>query len=146
MKLKRTAAILAAFIAAIMLTSCSSTDIIGGADSATDMVIMHGILKQAGNWDKFLASVQSGTASEISIVNYTVEGDPIIDYVKYDGQEFYLKRDNSHDKFSDGKDFEASYSRLDDLSDDNKVCYCLTNTPDGHNIGADAWTLVSYTR
>ena len=152
MKLRKITIIFAILIASFMLVSCSDAGVIGGADGPTEIeiadkshiILMHGELKQQGNWDKFLKSVEKGKAAEFSVVQYTTEGDPIIDYVSYDGQKFHLKVDNSRDKWGTGEGFEATYSRLADLSEGDEVRYCLTNAPEGQNIDTDAWEIVSY--
>ncbi|MBR2805181.1 MAG: DUF4362 domain-containing protein [Oscillospiraceae bacterium] len=67
-----------------------------------------------GNWIKwieFLESVEKGENASVIIVTFTVEGDPIVNYLEYSKteDEYYLAVDNSRDRF--GVPLFAEYTR-----------------------------------
>lgn len=78
-------------------------------------VLVHGTAEKGQNlWNAFLEAVDAGKAAQIDVVRFTVEGDPIIETVHYDGEIFYLCVDNSRDAYRGNGDkyFEAKYSQL----------------------------------
>ena len=78
-------------------------------------VLVHGTVEKGQHlWDAFLESVDAGKPAQVEIVRFTVEGDPIIETVHYDGEIFYLCVDNSRDAYRGNGDkyFEAKYSQL----------------------------------
>ena len=78
-------------------------------------VLVHGTAEKGLNlWNTFLETVDAGKAAQVDVVRFTVEGDPIIETVHYDGEVFYLCVDNSRDAYrgSGDKYFEAQYSQL----------------------------------
>jgi len=78
-------------------------------------VLVHGTAEKGQNlWNAFLESVDVGKAAQVDVIRFTVEGDPIIETVHYDGEIFYLCVDNSRDAYrgSGDKYFEAKYSQL----------------------------------
>ena len=64
-------------------------------------VIVHGE-ERSGSiyWEAFDKAVKSGIPARIDIIRFTVEGDPIIDYISYDGTDFYVVNDFSRDAFA----------------------------------------------
>lgn len=78
-------------------------------------ILVHGEVEKGQEiWDAFVQSVDLGEAASAEIIRFTVEGDPIIEHVYYDGKEFYLCVDNSRDAFRGKGDayYEANYSSL----------------------------------
>ena len=78
-------------------------------------VVVHGTVETGQHlWDVFLESVDAGNPAQVEIVRFTVEGDPIIETVHYDGEKFYLCVDNSRDAYRGNGDqyFEAEYIQL----------------------------------
>jgi len=78
-------------------------------------ILVHGKAEKGQTlWEAFLKSVDAGESAQAEIVRFTVEGDPIIETVFYDGKAFYLCVDNSRDAYRGKGDayFEARYSSL----------------------------------
>ena len=78
-------------------------------------VLVHGTAEKGQDlWNAFLEAVDAGKPAQVEIVRFTVEGDPIIETVHYDGEIFYLCVDNSRDTYRGNGDkyFEAKYSQL----------------------------------
>lgn len=84
--------------------------------SVTDSyVLLHG-QQYSGleYWDSFYSDIQNLTPSELTMIQFTVEGDAILYYLNYDGSDFYMVTDYSRDAFSgdDDKYREDAYSCL----------------------------------
>ena len=78
-------------------------------------VLVHGTVEKGQDlWNLFLEAAETGKAAQIDVIRFTVEGDPIIETVHYDGEVFYLCVDNSRDAYRGKGDkyFEAKYSQL----------------------------------
>ena len=68
-------------------------------------VLVHGKAEKGQTvWETFLKSVDAGETAQAEIVRFTVEGDPIIETVFYDGRELYLCVDNSRDAYRGKED------------------------------------------
>jgi len=66
--------------------------------------VMENIQGQVNEWGKqqwrdFMASVEEGQPDCLTVIVYTVEGDPVICYAVYDGTEFLLAEDTGRDAF-----------------------------------------------
>ena len=78
-------------------------------------VLVHGTVEKGQDlWNSFLEAAETGKAAQIDVIRFTVEGDPIIETVHYDGEVFYLCVDNSRDAYRGKGDkyFDAKYSQL----------------------------------
>lgn len=78
-------------------------------------VLVHGTAEKGQDlWNAFLEAVDAGKTAQVDVIRFTVEGDPIIETVHYDGEVFHLCVDNSRDAYrgSGDKYFEAKYSQL----------------------------------
>ena len=95
--------------------------------------IVHGKVENGQElFDAFMESVNNGKAAEITIVHFTIEGDPIYGYLSYNGDDFYYVEDVSRDEFKgDYADYlEYSYSYLMNGSDENGSFAFLVNSTD----------------
>ena len=59
-------------------------------------------------WDAFYESVEAGENAQVDIMEYTVEGDPIITSINYENDRFYIVVDSSRDTFG-GDEKYTSY-------------------------------------
>lgn len=76
---------------------------------------VHGIEHHGSEyWDEFYGKVQKNEPAQIDIIQFTMEGDAVIDYISYDGSSFYVVHDSSRDAFaaSGDKYFEEEYPYL----------------------------------
>lgn len=71
--------------------------------SDEDIVSMHGKVTNANRFNLFLKHVQKAEFDEIRIVHYTVEGDPILHDLIYNGNEIHSTLDTRRDKFGEGE-------------------------------------------
>ncbi len=93
-------------------------------------IIVHGTVKKGQEkWDDFLLAVQNGETAEIDIVGFTVEGDPIITYLQFDGEAFLMVRDNTRDAWGNGAVTESKYSYLNILQDSDDTEAVLSGVP-----------------
>ena len=71
-------------------------------------------------YDSFAQNVDNGIPDDITIVNFTAEGDPIYGYLYYDGSTFTYTEDCSRDKYAgDLSDyFQLEYNYLINYSED----------------------------
>ncbi len=76
-------------------------------------ILVHGKAQKGQEiWDAFEKKVNSGEAAQVEIIRFTVEGDPIIATVCYDGEGFELYVDSSRDAFGSGENFEHRYETM----------------------------------
>lgn len=83
-------------------------------------------------YDQFAKNTDNGISDDITIVNFTAEGDPIYGYLYYDGDKFTYTMDISRDKYKgeyeDYMQFEYDY--LFNSSEDGVSYTYLSNNPD----------------
>ncbi|HJV16678.1 MAG TPA: DUF4362 domain-containing protein [Bacillales bacterium] len=53
--------------------------------------------------ERFYDNIQNGVRSDLRIVHYTIEGDPILTDLKYNGESLEVKYDTTRDKFGSGE-------------------------------------------
>lgn len=91
-------------------------------------VVIHGKLNSDINiLNKFIEESSNGKSSEIIIVEYTIEGDPIITKIKYDGESYYGVVDNTRDDFGKKYYFNFEFLYLKSFEKDNTVRYYFVN-------------------
>ncbi|MCM1044926.1 MAG: DUF4362 domain-containing protein [Candidatus Gastranaerophilales bacterium] len=81
-------------------------------------VLLHGdVAYGQENWDRFVDSANQGTPAYVILVQFTVEGDAILQYLEYDGMDFYRFSDYSRDAFggTGNRYFEETYAYLRSL-------------------------------
>ncbi|MBA2875780.1 MULTISPECIES: DUF4362 domain-containing protein [Anoxybacillaceae] len=81
----------------LLLSSCGEYE-----PSKDDIVNKHGDITNLGKFMQFVENVNRGKEDKIRIVAYTVEGDPIIQDLEYDGESITLITDTTRDKFGSG--------------------------------------------
>lgn len=84
--------------------------------------IVHGQLRSDINMlNNFLQDTGNKKPSEITILQYTTEGDPIFTKVLYDGQTYCVVKDYSRDKFKgNSSDYQKLVFKFLKVFDDNK--------------------------
>lgn len=97
-------------------------------------VVVHGKVKSDLKIiDEFVSNSENGKSASITVVQYTIEGDPIITKVIYDGTNYYGIEDNTRDDYGTPQyqDFEFKYlkifeehdSKMYILFNDNEITY-----------------------
>jgi hypothetical protein len=106
----------------VLLTGCKNINTDG------DFVVVQGIVKaETGIVDSFVSATQKGNRSSIRIVQYTVEGDPIITTVTFDGKKYFGTVDATRDKFGSSGVREFAYPYLKVFEDDGSTIVILVN-------------------
>lgn len=73
-------------------------------------VVLHGDSYSGEEyWEYFYECVGSNTPAEVVIVQFTTEGDPILDYIQYNGESFYRVQDISRDEFGGSQEPYQEY-------------------------------------
>ena len=96
-----------------------------------DLVIqtIDGHLLNRQLFDDFLHGVEQGQSAEVIIVQFTVEGDPCLGYLLFDGNSFFYLQDFSRDKFGGGEKYRvASYRHFQQISGNGVILHILTDT------------------
>ena len=71
--------------------------------SNVDIVNSHGNIEGLEKMTQFYDNAQNGVPSELRIVHYTIEGDPIVEDISYDGETLQVTHDSTRDKFGSGE-------------------------------------------
>ena len=77
-----------------------------------DYVSLHGTVCHADVFDAFFHSVQNGADAGVRIVDFTVEGDPIITSVAYKDARLTITRDTTRDRFGAPTVTRTEYQNL----------------------------------
>lgn len=75
-----------------------------------DVVNLHGELSNMEAYEKFKGTIEKGEPTFMRFVAYTIEGDPILMDVNFDGALFQVTEDVSRDAFAGGIDKVMSYT------------------------------------
>lgn len=78
-------------------------------------------------WEKFLKDVDQKKDCAIIICQYTVEGDPILQYVSNVNEKFYYVEDSTRDKYSSEKYIQYTYDYNKIYKQDGHYVAILTN-------------------
>ncbi|XXM70622.1 DUF4362 domain-containing protein [Lysinibacillus sphaericus] len=95
----------------------------------SDIVDTHGKIENLERFEEFYKNVKNGVNDKIRIVTYTVEGDPILQDISFDGKVFESKMDTRRDKYGPGDVEILTCKKIESADDNNKVEheYKLTN-------------------
>ncbi|OCA90489.1 hypothetical protein A8F94_00955 [Bacillus sp. FJAT-27225] len=96
--------ILAVFLI-VILAGCNNTAN-GETDNfkpaKTDVVDMHGQVENRESLDQFIDDVNKDVNSKVTVIRYTIEGDPIIHDLTYERNEITFVFDTTHDQYGSG--------------------------------------------
>ncbi|GEM_PF-1436062 len=67
-----------------------------------DVLNSHGSIEGLEKMFSFYDNVQNGVPSNLRVVHYTIEGDPIVTDLSHDGEFLEVKYDTTRDKFGNG--------------------------------------------
>ncbi|MDL2261222.1 DUF4362 domain-containing protein [Methanimicrococcus sp. OttesenSCG-928-J09] len=85
------------------------------AVTAGFFVILHGVVNEESKtaWDMFNANITQGKDATVIILQYTIEGDPILNYVSFVNGSFYSVTDTSRDQWGGPNHYhDGSYQFL----------------------------------
>lgn len=78
----------------------------------SDCVIIHGRSKDSDKLDLFVSFVKNDISVSLRIIQYTIEGDPIIQQISLDNGVIVLKSDFRYDQFGDGGVITEKYADI----------------------------------
>lgn len=86
-------------------------------------------------WSSFYDNVGKGVPADLVLVQFTTEGDPVLDYIQYNGESFYQVHDSSRDAFSGDQEpyTESTYPYIkafEPIMENGDICryvYSTTN-------------------
>ena len=89
------------------------------------LVLKDGIIKENENlWNEFFTNTKNNKESYIIILQYTPQNDPILTYLSYKNNEYYMLEDDSRDKFRGGEKedyYEYTFKYLKLFEENEKV-------------------------
>ncbi|MEC1722699.1 DUF4362 domain-containing protein [Schinkia azotoformans] len=68
-----------------------------------DVLNSHGSIEGLERMQSFYDNIKNGVPADLRIVHYTIEGDPIITDLTYNGESLEVKDDNTRDKYGSGE-------------------------------------------
>lgn len=97
-----------------------------------DIIVQNGVTN-SDRFESFLKKSKQGKSDQIRITAYTIEGDPILYDIKYDGKTYQYSSDASRDQFGTTDDDRKNEicQQLDKTSDKKKSIYTLRKCAEG---------------
>lgn len=97
-----------------------------------DIVIEdQGTLLNETLWDTFLETAESRTPAKVIIGRFTIEGDPVLYLIDYDGEVYHWYMDPSRDRFAADKEIQSGTAKylLQFLTcgEETQISYVLSN-------------------
>lgn len=84
-------------------------------------------LKKLGPWHEFAEKVNKGKPAWVDVVTFTDEGDPIFNYIYYDGAEFLFVEDTTRDHFGTPLITKEKYTMLFEFNEVSETGYEIYN-------------------
>ncbi|MFD0716161.1 DUF4362 domain-containing protein [Paenibacillus sp. GCM10027626] len=101
------------------------------AETNGDIVNIHGKLINQDVWEQFAANVKSGAKSEVQVVQYTIEGDPIFNNLSFDGETIRNIYENTHDAYGTPMKRYAFCKAIEEKKSDQGTVYELASCGEG---------------
>jgi hypothetical protein len=108
-----------------------------------DVLNTNGGIEGLERMEWFYDNIQNGVRSDLRIVHYTIEGDPIITDLKYNGESLKVKYDTTRDKFGSGEIKTNSCSNMIEEVNPTNTTYIATDCK-GVPFGKDEILKISY--
>lgn len=104
----------------LFLSGCSYTP------SDEDIVDTHSEITNVEKFMKFVKNVEEGKKDKIRVVRYTIEGDPMLHDLKYDGKTITSRTDSTRDEFGSGEISTATCESIDVIETSGGTEYRLS--------------------
>jgi hypothetical protein len=120
----------------LLITGCTATeddpaDSSSGGDTKyelnADVVNTHGGVEGLDNMENFYQQVQKGEEGNLRVLEYTIEGDPIITDLDYDGKQINVKFDTTRDEYGSGKVTTSTCDQLAREENPTNLSYYMTD-------------------
>jgi hypothetical protein len=104
----------------ILISGCSYNP------SDEDIVDSHGEIANIEKFMKFVENVNQGREDKIRVVRYTIEGDPMLHDLEYDGEIITSTTDTTRDEFGNGSVSTATCKSINVKETDETTDYILS--------------------
>ena len=101
-----------------------------GNEENVDVRNSHGSIEGIERMIHFYDNVQKGVASNLRIVHYTTEGDPIVTDLSYDGENLEVKHDSTRDTFGSGEIITIICGNMVEEVNDTNTTYIAVDCAD----------------
>lgn len=108
-----------------------------------DVLNTHGSIEGLERMQSFYDNVQNGVLSDLRIVRYTTEGDPMITDLTYNGELLKVKDDTTRDKYGSGEIRINSCSNMIEEVNPTNTSYIAVDCNSGH-FGKEEILKISY--
>lgn len=95
-----------------------------------DVLNTHGGIEGIERVQRFYDDMKSGVPSDLRIVFYTIEGDPIVRDLKYNGESLEVKNDSSRDAYGSGEIRTIRCGQLIEEVNPTNTSYIATDCKD----------------
>lgn len=95
-----------------------------------DVLNTHGGIEGIEKMQRFYVDMKSGVPSDLRIVFYTIEGDPIVKDLKFDGETLEVKNDNTRDAYGSGEIQTINCGQLIEEVNPTNTSYIATDCKD----------------
>ena len=92
-----------------------------------DVLNTHGGIEGIERMQRFYEDMKSGVSSDLRIVFYTIEGDPIVKDLKFNGESLEVKIDNTRDAYGSGGIQTINCGQLIEEVNPTNTSYIATN-------------------
>lgn len=111
--------------------------------SDVDVVNTHGGVEGVEKMQGFYEDVQKGLASDLRIVHYTIEGDPMVTDLSYNGDTIEVEHDTTRDTFGSGQVTTNTCGNMLVESNPTNISYIVTDC-EGLTYGMDSVLQIDY--
>ncbi|MCM3637620.1 DUF4362 domain-containing protein [Sporosarcina luteola] len=108
-----------------------------------DVLNTHGSIEGVERMKNFYDNLQNGISSDLRIVHYTIEGDPIVTDLNYKEDTIKVTYDSTRDKFGSGKITTVICNNLLEEVNPTNTSYIATGCSDGF-FGMDEILEIEY--
>ncbi|MFJ7934524.1 DUF4362 domain-containing protein [Sporosarcina sp. NPDC096371] len=96
-----------------------------------DIIGMNGEIENIERFKEFLNNVEKGKNDNIRVVIYTVEGDPMLHELEYDGEVIKSTTDTRRDKFGEGSIINTTCTSIEVVETTERTDYILEGCENG---------------
>jgi len=94
-----------------------------------DDIVLGGKSVNRERLDVFIQHVNEGTPDEVRVIHYTIEGDPIIDGLRFDGNKITETHDTRWDKYGAPSVTKRTCHSIEWKEEENWITYELLGCP-----------------
>ena len=125
------------FVIASLLVACNTSNGSGEMQervkpsvkgvSDVDVVNTHGGVEGVEKMQVFYENTQKGIAADLRIVHYTIEGDPMVTDLSYNGDTIEVEHDTTRDTFGSGQVITNTCGNMLVESNPTNISYIVTD-------------------